>query len=516
MKALWQTLAALAAAAALFAVATRLRPVPPRTGADLVPADAPIFLSIPDGSSTGQRWAQSPASSLTAALKLQRTARATTGFLPRSWSELFAAATNGAAQLSNGEVFVAVLGLQTAPAILPEAVVGIRTGPPTEQTTQWLENLRRQLQRTFPTATFGGDRYFKTNYQLWRLQPGVELCIARLNDYLVLSLGARPLMEIIDCWRSPARGSLAASAVFAELTAHLPRRYDTLLIAQSAPLAEKLKPFINWLPQLQLLAEPFAGSTALGATQTFEPDGVHETLIVSRADDATAPRRTTAPVAIAARLPPSCAAALCAAAEPTELYGFIARQGAGLGQRDWAKLQALFETGWSSIGIDFQKDLLGMLQSPCIVALDWPDGLQSPDALFGAAVKDAARLHETLQRTNAPPNRWPLRWRLIDGWLWLAPTEAALDRVANTASGTSCSLDGNPEWRRALPTLPSGAWGWCFASSARLSAGNDPGALAGNVTRRGGHDVCTIQSSFGAAMTAWLMLDHAAPAHARK
>jgi hypothetical protein len=71
-----------------------------------------------------------------------------------------------------------------------------------------------------------------------------------------------------------------------------------------------------------------------------------------------------------------------------------------------------------------------------------------------------------------------------------------------------------------MHTLPSGAWLWCFADPTRLtprsSTGGETFPLLGNIAKRGGYEVCTFESPYSMAVTAWLVLDHSTSAHGQK
>jgi hypothetical protein len=215
---------------------------PPRTssGADLLPATTPVFVQIPNVTATTARWAQTQAAAVVAKLREGAAAQGAGGLMTKRWGSLFDAIVRGAADLADGEAFVALTGLQTTPRIAPQLVVGIQIGHHGPQARQWLDQLKRQLKRDFPAADFSDQRYFKTDYQQWRLEPGLDICAATLADRLVLTLCAAPMMEIIDRCRDSSRATLAGSEAFRATRVRLPDHADWLLIAQTEPLAQTL------------------------------------------------------------------------------------------------------------------------------------------------------------------------------------------------------------------------------------------------------------------------------------
>lgn len=426
--------------------------------------------------------------------------------MSKRWANLLDAVVRGAGELAEGEAFVALTGLQTSPRIAPQLVVAIQFGARDPQARAWLGQLKSQLKREFPATVFSDQRYFKTDYQQWRLEPGLEICAATLGDRLILTLGAAPMMEVIDRHRDGSRETLAGSGPFRATLARLPERADWLLVAQAGPLTRMLDPFLQWLPQLQTLAKPLAQLDAIGAAQVFDGSQVLDSVVVAHREPPKQSHHHFKPMLLE-RLPSSCVASAMADMPAGEVYNFIIRTTLTLGHREWMKVLTLFETGWTAQQSDFAGDVLGALGTPTAVALDWPPGQRRLAVLFGAPLQKPDRLKAVMQRFDkAQP---PLRWRIVKDWLWLSPSEDSLERVSQTARGAAPTLRAGIQRQATLAT--NGGWWWLFADTARLattfgvSTATQP--LLTSVVRRGRFDEATAVSPLGSIVSAWLAIE---------
>jgi hypothetical protein len=343
--------------------------------------------------------------------------------------------------------------------------------------------------------------------------------VAEVEGYLVLTLGAAPMTEIVERAADRSLATLAGSPEFRQACWRLPARRDVTLAMQAGPFAAKLEPLLRWLPQLQSLGAPFAGARFVGGGQCFNSDAVTETLVVARAP---APRQSPEPVPVAAlgRLPSSCAAAMVARMEPRQVYPWAMRTVVELGQRNWAKSLALMEVAWGATGVDFASELVGNLGSQCVVAWDWPAAAKSPRLVWGAEVRDAARFAGVTQRLAASRQLPPLRWRVSDGWLWLSSSSDALERMAQ-AGAAGRSLASHPQWANRLAGLPRNGWLWLYADTARFAAAGRPEAaslapLLACVSTLGDHSAVTMTSPMGALATVWLAAERLADAPANE
>lgn len=428
--------------------------------------------------------------------------------MTKRWSNLLDVVAQGATQLADGEVFVALTGLQTSPRIAPRLVVSIQCGGRRSQAREWLDQLKGQLKRGFPATAFSDQRYFKTDYQQWQLEPGLEICTAMLGERLILTLGAAPMMEVIDRHRDPSRETLARSEPFRAMRARLPEHPDWLLVAQTGPLTQMLEPFLQWLPQLQTLAKPLAELDAIGAAQAFDGSQVSDSVTVAHKTPPKQSLHHFKPMLLE-RLPASCVAYAMADMPASEVYNFIIRTALTLGHRDWMKMLTLFETGWVAKQTDFAGDVLGTLGTPTTVALDWPPGQRRLAVLFGAPLKGPDRLKAVMQRfdTAQPP---PLHWRIVNDWLWLSPSKDSLERVSQTAQGATPTLRAGIQ--RHTTVAANGGWWWFFADTARLAAMFGMSAemqqpLLTRVVRHGRFDEATAFSPLGSIVSAWLAIE---------
>ncbi|MBM3889142.1 MAG: hypothetical protein FJ388_08445, partial [Verrucomicrobia bacterium] len=103
-------------------------PRPARHGADFLPGATPIYVMFPNVGALRARWAKSSAATLSAALADGRFAESAGGLLRKRWSRLLKVVTEGWPQIAEGEVFVALTGLQTTPRIAPQLAVGLQFG----------------------------------------------------------------------------------------------------------------------------------------------------------------------------------------------------------------------------------------------------------------------------------------------------------------------------------------------------------------------------------------------------
>jgi len=517
VKLSWRNIGLVIAAAGLVAAAVWFWPRPPLSGAGFLPATTPVFVQVPHVTATTVRWAQTPAAAVVAKLRAGA-AKGAGGLMMKRWSNLLDAVERGAAQLADGEVFVALTGLQTSPRIAPQLVVAVQFGARGAQAREWLGQIKSQLKREFPATAFSDQRYFKTDYQQWRLEPGLEICAAMMGDHLILTLGTAPMMEVIDRYRDPSRETLARSGPFRSMRARLPERADWLLVAQTGPLTRMLDPFLQWLPQLQTLAKPLAQLDAIGAAQIFDGSEVRDSVIVAHKASASPPHHHFKP-ALLERLPASCVACAMADVPAGDVYNFIIRTALASGHRGWMKTLTLFETGWTVQQTDFAGDVLGTLGTPTAVALDWPAGQRRLALLFGAPVGKPDRLTAVMRRFDSARQPPPLRWRVVNGWLWLSPLEESLERVSQTARGAVPALLAGVRRQTALAT--NGGWWWFFADTARLtttlgvSTAKQP--LLTSVARRGRFDEATAVSPLGSIVSAWLAIEATdRPPEARK
>jgi hypothetical protein len=475
-------------------------------GADLLPATTPIFAQVPNLSAATARWAQTPAAAMMAKLREGSASKGSGGLMTKRWSNLLDSVARGAGEMAEGEVFVALTGLQTSPRIAPQLVVAVQFGSRGAQARAWLGKLREQLKREFPAAAFSDQRYFKTDYQQWRLEPGLEICAATLGDRLVLTLGAAPMMEVIDRHRDPSRETLARSAPFRAMRGRLPGNADWRLVAQTGPLTRMLDPFLQWLPQLQTVAKPLAELDALGAAQVFDGSQVLDSVTVAHQATPKQPHHHFKPLLLE-RLPASCVACAMADMPAGEVYNFIIRTTLALGHRDWMKVLTLFETGWTAQQTDFAGDVLGTVGTPTAVALDWPAGQRRLAVLFGAPLQKPERLKAVMQRFEKSPP--PLRWRVVKDWLWLSVSEDSLERVSQTARGGTPALRASIQRQTTL--AGNGGWWWFFADTARLASAFDVSAarqpLLTSVVRRGRFDEATAVSPLGSVVSAWLAIE---------
>ncbi|MBI5397422.1 MAG: hypothetical protein HZA91_19160 [Verrucomicrobia bacterium] len=174
------------------------------------------------------------------------------------------------------------------------------------------------------------------------------------------------------------------------------------------------------------------------------------------------------------------------------------------------------EVGWSAAGVDFAGDVLGSLGGVCVVAWDWPAEAKSPQVVFGAELRDAARFINATERIAASHQTAPVRWRMSDGWLWLSSSAAALENVSRAAAGAAPSLGGDPQWPKRLEGLPHNNWLWMYADTARLARGgqqesaNHLAPLLACATALGDNNAVTVTSSLGTVATAWLALERLA------
>ena len=485
---------------------------PPRTsnGADLLPATTPVFVQVPNVIVTTARWAQTQAAAAVAKLREGATAQGAGGLMTKRWGSLFDAVVRGAVELADGEVFVALTGLQTTPRIAPQLAVGIQIGNHGPQARQWLDQLKRQLKHDFPAADFSDQQYSKTDYQQWRLEPGLDICAALLADRLVLTLCAAPMMEIIDCYHDSSRATLSGSEAFRATRTRLPNHADWLMIVQTEPLMRTLDPFLQWMPQLQALAKPLAQIDAIGAAQVFDGSQVRDALTVVHKVSPSQPCHPFKP-ALLERMPASCVVGAMADVPATDVYNLGNQMTLALGNSEWMKAQTVFEAAWMAQQADFARDVLGTLGTPVAVALDWPAGQQRLAVLFGAPLRDPDRLTAILQRFDKAGQAPPIRWRIVNGWLWLSFSEESLERVSQTARGSTPALRIGVQGQAAL--VANSGWLWVFADTARFATVLDnpaamPPLLAG-MARHGRYDEALAVSPLGNIVSAWLAIEAA-------
>jgi hypothetical protein len=503
----WRNIGLAVAATVVVAAAVWLWPQRAPSGADFLPATTPIFVQAPSLNSAMARWAQTPAAAMVAKLREDADPKGAGGLMTKRWGNLLDALTSGAAQFAEGEIFVALIGLQTSPRIAPQVVVAIQCGAHGPQAREWLSQFRDRLKREFPATVFSNQKYFKTDYQQWRLEPGLEICAALLGDRLFLTLGAAPMMEVIDRYRDPSRETLARCGAFRAARARLPGSADWLVVAQTGPLTRMLDPFLQWLPQLQTIVKPLAQLDAIGAAQVFDGNQVLDSVVAAHKTPPKQPIHHFKPMLLE-RLPASCVACAMADMPAGEVFNFIIRTTLTLGHREWMKTLTLFETGWVARKTDFAADVLGTLGTPTALALDWPEGKRRLAVLFGAPLQKADRLKAVMRRFDKaqPP---PLRWRIINDWLWLSPSEEALERVSRTARGGAPTLKAVMQQQALLAT--NGGWWWFFADTARLttafgmSSARQP--LLTSVVRRDRFDEATAVSPLGSIVSTWLAIE---------
>lgn len=515
MKSAWRKLLFVAVLAGLVVAIWWLQPPRVRTGADFLPADTPACLIIPDFPATRQRWATTSTGGTNQITGGNGVLATVWGEVPRWSKELGPLVARGAERFGDGEVFVALTGLQTTPTIAPELAVGIQLGARRAAVGPWREELRGLLRREFPKTAPEKQPSRGMSFEQWQPHPGLELCVAELEGYLVFTLGAAPMMEIIERAADRSRATLAGSAEFRQAGWRLPARRDVTLVVQAAPFAAKLEPLSRWLPQLRSLGAPFAGARFIGWGQSLGSNDVSEAIVIARTP---APRRSPEPVPVAAlgRLPSSCAAAVVARVEPREAYQWAMQTVVGLGQREWAKSLALMEVAWGATGVDFASDLLGNLGSQCVVAWDWPATVKSPRLLWGAEVRDAARFTNVTQRLAASRQVTPLRWRVSDGWLWLSSSSDALEQMAQ-AGAAGKSLASQSQWANRIAGMPRNGWLWLYADTARFATTGRPEAarlapFLGCVASLGENSAVTMTSPMGVLTTVWLAVDQMAGA----
>lgn len=511
VKSAWRKRLFAAVLVGLVIAIWRLQPAPPRTGADLFPPDTPVCLIIADLPGALKRWTASPAGSMNLISHTNSAVATMWEEVPRWFRDLMPLVTRGVEQFGDGEVILALTGLQTTPTIAPQLALGVQLGARRAAAKTWREELRGLLRREFPKAAAEKQRFHGRDYERWQPHPGLELCVAELEDYLALTLGSAPMLEMIERAAKPARDALAGSEGFRAARYRLPPRRDVMLAVQGGPFAVKLDPLLRWLPQLRMAGEPFGGARMVAWAQSVGTNGVRELLVVARAAGATRLPEAVEP-ALLGRLPASCATAAVFYGEPREVYQRLMRMVVNLGLRQWVKSVTLMEVGWSVAGLDFPEDMLGCLGGGCIVAWDWPAEVKWPQLFFGAEVRDRKRLANATDRLAASPRAAPLRWREMDGWLWMSSSADALDRVARAAAGTVPSLRNDPQWSRQLEELPRRGCAWVYANPARLAdTGKEATArltpLAACVSSFGNHSTVTSSSSLGMITTAWLAVE---------
>ena len=483
----------------------------PRTfrGTDLLPATTSIYVQIPNVAATTAHWAQTQAAVITKSSE-DTAVRETSGLMTKRWSSLFETVRHGAVELAGGEVFIALTGLQTTPRIVPQLAVGIQVGHHGPQAQQWLDQLKRQLKRDFPASSFSDERYFQTGYQRWQLEPGLEICAATLGDKLIFTLCAAPMMDILDRYRDSSRATLSGSGSFLAACARLPKQADWRMAVQTESLKGTLDPFLQWMPQLQALAAPLAQLDAIGAAQVFDGGQVRDVLTVAHKAPPSQPRRGFKS-ALLERLPASCIAGAMADVTAADVYSLVNQATLTLGNRDWMKAQLLFEAGWSAQQINFTRDVLGMLDTPTAVALDWPSGQRRLAVLFGAPLREPERLAAIMRRFDGAPQPPPMRWRVVNGWLWLSFSEESLERVSRTANGSAPGWQMTPQGP-ASPTADSG-WLWFVADTGRFAMTPDNAVakplLIAVTSRHGRFDETLAVSPFGSIVSAWLAIEAA-------
>jgi hypothetical protein len=478
-------------------------------GTDLLPPSTPVFAQVPHVTAARARWMQTQAAAMVARLREGAASREAGGLMTKRWGNLLNTVKRGATELADGEVFVALTGLQTTPRIVPQLVVGIQTGGHGPQVRPWLDQLKSLLKHDFPAANFSDQQYARTEYQSWRLEPGLEICAATLGDRLVLTLCPEPMMEVIDRYRDGSRPTLAGNGAFRAARVRLPEQADWLWIAQTEPLIQTLNPFLQWMPQLQALAQPLVPLDAIGAAQVFDGGQVRDVLMVAH----KAPPhqlRHAFKSAMLERLPASCVTGMMADVSAGDLYSLVKQVILGVGNHDWLEAQTRFEGRWAAQQADFARDVLGALDTPTAVALDWPAGQRKLAVLFGAPLREPDRVTAILRRFDGaqPP---PIRWRIIHGWLWLSFSEEALEHVNRTANGSAPPFQVSTPGQ-ASPAAGSG-WMWFFADPARFAmVPGNPAATPPWVTvttRQGRFDETSAVSPLGSIVSAWLAADAA-------
>ncbi len=248
----------------------------PLQAADLVPAETPVFLRIPDAPRAIARFKTSPAFTLMTdpgVIESWKNAGAKVGEdgnpepAWEGWPQ-FLSLIAGLAELADGEAFIAVTELHDR-ADMPgaSAIAGIRVTADDAAVGSWLEQVRAldpelkwnsvpDVLHSYYTATPKSD------------QPDTVLCAARMDRWVFFGVGPKAFEAVLaraaDTVRQP--GSLAEAPTFKEALTGLPEDPDLLTYVNMAPML----PWLGKLAQFQEAkarqADPTADSTSATPT----------------------------------------------------------------------------------------------------------------------------------------------------------------------------------------------------------------------------------------------------------
>ncbi len=408
-------------------------------GAALVPADALLFVHVPDFSRTRGRWEK------TALAAIAREPEVRVFLESMGWG---GAESGLLERISAAQPREAVLALTAASQNDVRGVVAFSYAGKNADVEPLLADLRARVAQAWPDARRDLEKH--RQHEIETITRGDEMmALAQPPGWILVSRGIEPMRAALDRLDGldGTAPSLAGSDALATVVGHMPENYDALVFLQPAALSDRLAQLAAASGQAldPEILDSIRETQAVGIGARFDGAEVEDAIFVLR------------PGGIA---PPPLERRALALTSPETLLFFDWRIG-GLRSFDVPSAPALDRAGLAGIlgGLRSALETAGLQPEDfarafgpeAAVILDWAEGNPQPALLLNLDVRDRAlaeRFLDALTGGGAGGPEWVRQERsgaLIrvmpqEGLAILSPT-IALDQKSLVAGLTYDSVE---------------------------------------------------------------------------
>jgi len=375
----------------------------PKTAAEMVPADTPVFLWLPHAAQSVEKFKGTPAYSMWMQPGVQDTLKKADSTDSSKTEEVkkALALVEPLWDCVKGEAFLALAEVSVDPEVNVEAVGGFQIGPDPAAFTAWTDKFKAAYPEVaFSPKNFPAQDYFAAEKTLDGKK--ITLCVAQWKDWVLVGAGEKSFQELLNRVHGgkpdPAL-CLAGQPTFVTQLGQQPQGFDTLAYFNPAPLLASFRTVMEKrAPGQGDVLKVYDGLGGTMATSTIEGPNFRDLILLDYPKAKRPDLGTSATPLKGSTTRFTNSQTLAYSARNADLVVTLAQLRAG-GAEEKKKIDegiATINQALSGIQLDLEKDIIPKIGPECAFILDWGAGKAYPDMTLAMEHKDQAMMHKLM------------------------------------------------------------------------------------------------------------------------